>query len=52
MNISISSIFRDQILDIHVPIKKKLLRANHVPYMTKVLRKAIVQKGLNSKANM
>ena len=40
-----------EILNIHAPIKKKLLRANHVPYMTKTLRK-VIRKGLNSKANM
>ena len=28
----------------HAPIKSKLLRANHVPYMTKTLRKAIMKK--------
>ena len=33
-----------EILNIHTPIKKKLLRANHVPYMTKALRKAIMKR--------
>ena len=33
-----------EILNIHAPIKKKLLRANHVPYMTKALRKAIMKR--------
>ena len=34
-----------EILNIHAPIKKKLFRANHVPYMTKVaLRKAIIKR--------
>ena len=28
----------------HAPIKSKLLRANHVPYMTKTLRKAIMKR--------
>ena len=27
----------------HAPIKRELLRANHVPYMTKALRKAIMK---------
>ena len=31
-------------LNVHAPIKKKLLRANHVPYMTKALRKAIMKR--------
>ena len=31
-------------MNIHAPIKKKLLRANHVPYMTKALRKAIMKR--------
>ena len=30
-----------------MPIKRKLLRACHVPYMKKVLRKAIMKKSLN-----
>ena len=33
-----------EILNIHAPIKKKLLRANHVPYMTKALRKTIMKR--------
>ena len=28
----------------HAPIKRKLLRANHVPYTTKVLKKAILKR--------
>ena len=32
------------ILNKHAPIKKKALRANHVPYMTKALRKAIMRR--------
>ena len=31
-------------LDRHVPIKKKLIRANHAPFMTKALRKAIMRR--------
>ena len=27
----------------HAPIKSELIRANHVPYMTKTLRKAIMK---------
>ena len=30
------------ILNKHVPVKKKLVRANQTPYMTKALRKAII----------
>ena len=33
-----------KILNIHAPIIKKLLRTNHVPCMTKALRKAIMKK--------
>ena len=28
----------------HAPLKKKILRANHAPYMTKILRKAIMRR--------
>ena len=28
----------------HAQIKRKLLRANHIPYMTKALRKAIMKR--------
>ena len=28
----------------HAPIKRKFLRANHVPYLTKTLRKAIMKR--------
>ena len=31
------------ILNKHAPLKKKVVRANHVPYMTKALRKAIMK---------
>ena len=33
-----------EVLNTHAPITKKLLRANHVPYMTKALRKAIMKR--------
>ena len=33
-----------EVLNTHAPIKRKLLRANHVPYMTKALRKAIMKR--------
>ena len=33
-----------EMLNKHAPIKKKKLRANHVPYMTKALRKAIMKR--------
>ena len=33
-----------EILNIHAPIKQKLLRANHIPYMTKTVRKAITKR--------
>lgn len=32
------------VLNKHAPIKNKTLRANHVPYMTKALRKAIMRR--------
>ena len=32
------------VLNKHAPLKKKFLRANHVPYMTKTLRKAIMRR--------
>ena len=44
MNTSISNKYFLEILNIHVPVKRKLLRANHVPYMTKALRKAIMKR--------
>ena len=31
-------------LNKHAPIKKKMLRANHAPYTTKALRKAIMKR--------
>ena len=33
-----------EVLNTHAPITKKLFRANHVPYMTKALRKAIMKR--------
>ena len=33
-----------EVLNSHAPLKKKFLRANHVPYMTKSLRKAIMRR--------
>ena len=33
-----------EVLNTHAPIKRKLLRADHVPYMTKALRKAIMKR--------
>ena len=44
MNISTSSKIFLEILNIYAPLKKKLLRANHVPYMTKALRKAVMKR--------
>ena len=32
------------VLDKHAPIKTKLLRANHKPYVTKAMRKAIMKR--------
>ena len=31
-------------LNLHAPLKKKIIRANHAPYMTKALRKAIMKR--------
>ena len=31
-------------MNAHAPIKRKLIRANHVPDMTKALRKAIMKR--------
>ena len=33
-----------EVLDKHAPIKKKTVRANQVPYMSKTLRKAIMRR--------
>ena len=33
-----------EVLDNHAPIKNKTIRANHVPYMSKALRKAITRR--------
>ena len=33
-----------KVLNKHAPLKKKFIRANHVPYMTKNLCKAIMKR--------
>ena len=33
-----------EVLNTHAPIKRKLLRANHIPYMTKAFRKVIMKR--------
>ena len=33
-----------EVLNKHAPLRKKSLRANHTPYITKTLRKAIMRK--------
>ena len=40
---SFENIFLDT-LNHHAPVKRKLLRANHAPYITKTLRKAIMRR--------
>ena len=38
------------VLNTYAPVKKKVVRANNMPYMTKVLRKAImIRSGLEKK---
>ena len=37
------------VLNKHAPLKKKVLRANHVPYVTKALRKAIMKSSYSEK---
>ena len=32
------------LLNVHVPLKKKYLRANHLSFVTKELRKAIMER--------
>ena len=32
------------VLEKHVPLKKKTIKTNHTPYMTKILRKAIMRR--------
>ena len=32
------------VLNKHAPLKKKVLRANHAPYVTKALKKAIMKR--------
>ena len=34
----------DEVLNRHAPLKKKILRANHSPYMSKTLRKAFMRR--------
>ena len=36
--------FDEQVLNIHAPLKIELLRANHAPYISKTLRKAIMRR--------
>ena len=38
-----------KVLDKNAPLKKKIIRANHAPYMTKNLRKAIMKRSLLEK---
>ena len=33
-----------EVVNTHAPIKRKLLRANHAPYMRKALRKALMKR--------
>ena len=33
-----------KVLNRHAPLKKKMLRANHAPYVSKALRKAILKR--------
>ena len=33
-----------EVLNKHAPLRKKVLRANHAPYITKTLRKAIMHR--------
>ena len=33
-----------EVLNKHAPLRKKLLRTNHAPYITKTLRKAIMRR--------
>ena len=33
-----------EIVNIYAPLKKKILRANHVPYVTKALRKVMMRR--------
>ena len=40
---SFENVFID-ILNRHAPIKKKVIRANHAPYVTKTLRKVIMKR--------
>ena len=40
---SFENVFLDT-LNKHAPLKKKVIRANHAPYVTKSLRKAIIKR--------
>ena len=40
---SFENVFID-VLNKHAPIKKKVIRANHAPYVTKALRKTIMKR--------
>ena len=40
---SLENVFID-VLNSHAPIKKKVIRANHAPYVTKALRKAMIKR--------
>ena len=40
---SFENVFID-VLNRHAPIKKKVIKANHAPYVTKALRKAIKKR--------
>ena len=41
--VSFEQMFMDT-LDKHAPLKKKIVRANHAPYVTKNMRKAIMRR--------
>ena len=46
-NIDSCTKFDEQLLKVlnsHAPLKRKLLRANHTPYISKTLRKAIMKR--------
>ena len=38
-----------KVLNIHAPLKRKLLRANHAPYISRTLRKAIMKRPCQEK---
>ena len=41
-----------RLLDHHAPLKKKVLRANNAPYITKKLRKAIMKRSQLEKISL